>query len=152
MLIYNATKEVQSVKALGNWFTFKPKQIKMLQDDLGQFLAEERADHGLVAIPEKFEDAAYLASEEGKKELGEYEQRGIDAYVRSLRQVIYNNQVSLRQDLEMANLKVDPSSMATDGELRAMQLVAKYQKDEEDKDQKRADEVRELMKKVGTVK
>jgi hypothetical protein len=150
-LIFNATNETQTVKAMGNWFTFKAKQIKLMQENIAGFLAMERADDGLVAIPDVFEDPEYKASPEGQELLAKYEQQGIDAHVAHLRRIIYNNQVSLRQDLEKADLKIDPATLATDGELQAMKLLAFYQKAKDDSAQKRADEVRELMKTVGSV-
>ncbi len=151
MYIFNATNELQSVKALGNWFTFKPKQIRQIDNqDLAMFLLEERADHGLVGLPEAFEDLEYRGSAEGKKALEKYEEQGINSYVRALRAVIYNNQVSMRQDLEKSNLKIDPAALASDGELAAMRLVAKYQKDSDDRDQRKIDEVKQLVKQSGT--
>jgi hypothetical protein len=151
-LIFNATNETQTVKAMGNWVTFKPKQIKLMQENLASFLATERADYGLVAVPDAFEDPEYKDTPEGAAKLQAYEQQGIDAHVAHLRRIIYNNQVSLRQDLEKADMKVDPATLATDAELEAMKLVANYQKDKDDRAQKRADEVRELMKSVGPLK
>lgn len=151
-LIFNATNEEQSVKALGNWFTLKPKQIKMFQDNISNFLGSERRDNGLICLPESFEDPEYKVSPEGKAELARLEDEGISHYVNALRARIYNNQVSLRQDLEKANMKIDPSMLATDADLEAMRLVAKYQQKQDDSAQKRVDEVKELMKQVGHVK
>lgn len=152
-VIYNATEEVQSVKAHGNHFTFKPKQIKLVHSDsLAQFLTIERGDHGLVSLSDKFEDPEYKLSDEGKAELAAAEEKGINAYVNKLRLLIKNNQVSLRRDLERANIKIDPSSEISDGELEAMRTVAKYQKKKEDAAQKRMEEVKELTKKIGNLK
>jgi hypothetical protein len=149
-LIFNTTNEVQKTKALGNWFEFKPKQIKSMSDNIGNFLATERAELGLVALPEELEDAEFRASAEGKAILEAKEQQGIDTYVKALRATIYNNQVSLRQDLEKSNLKIDPAALASEGELVAMRIVASYQAKKDDADQKRIDEVKELIKKTGT--
>jgi hypothetical protein len=149
MLVMNATNEKISVKALGNWFEFKPKQVKNMEQKIGHFLITERRENGLVALPDSFEDPEYKNSPEGKAELATIEQRGIEAFCDSLRKRIYNNQVSLRMDLERANIKADPSAFVTEGELEAMRLLAKYQTAKDDSAQKKQDEVKELMKKIG---
>lgn len=151
MLLYNCTNEPQTVKALGNWFSFKPHQVKSVQDNIGRFIATERQINGIMSLPEEFEDPEYKTTEEGKAKLAAIEEAGLKAYLGHLRSVIYNNQVSLRQDLEKANIKADPAVFASEGELEAMRLLAKYQSREEDAAQKKADEVKELMKQVGPI-
>ena len=151
MLIMNCTNEEQSVKALGNWFTFKPGQIKSMNEDIAKFIGEMRKENGLMILPESCEDVEYRNSEEGKAELEKIKEEGVNHYVRALRALIYNNQVSLRQDLERADIKVDPAVFASEGELKAMELVAKYQKHKDDADQKKIDRVKELVKQVGPI-
>lgn len=151
-LIYNTTNEQQSVKAFGNWFTFKPKQMKMIDDKLSHFLATEKKEYGLVALKEDFGDPTYLQSPEGQAELAAKENEGVKNYIAHHRSIIYNNQVSLRKDLETANLKIDPATLASDGEIKSMEIVAKYQQQEDDAAQKRVDRVKDLMKSVGPAK
>lgn len=150
-LVYNATEELQSFKAAGNWFTFKPKQMKQMDDAIAHFIATERQEFGMVLLPEELSDPEYKASPEGKELLEQKTEQGINSFVSALRQVIYNNQVSLRQDLQQANIQADPASFASDGELKAMELVAKYQRAKNDDEQKKIDKVKELMKTVGSV-
>lgn len=147
--VLNATNEEQRVRAHGNWFTLKPKQIKQFADNLSMFLIMERGDQGLVGLSEKFEDPEYKLTAEGKAEMATAETAGINAFVEGLRKRVYNNQVSLRQDLEKANIKVDPSALATDADLEAMRLLAKYQKAKDDETQERVNEAKELMKTIG---
>lgn len=147
-LILNATKEEQKVKVFGNWFTLKPGQIKQFQDNIAAFMDKERGINGLIQLPDTFEEMEYRASDEGKALLAEFEQKGVDRYLKNLRQVIYNNQVSLRSDLEKANQKVDPASLATDGEIAAMRIVAKYDNAERDREQAKIEEVKKLMAQV----
>lgn len=150
--IFNTTSEIQKVKAAGNHFEFKPKEVKFFYNtDIAAFIADERKHQGLVALPDEFLEHGYEKTPEGELRLAEFEQAGLDAYLGHLRTVIANNQVSLRQDLEKANLKIDPALLASKGELEAMRTVAKYQRQEEDRAQQKVDEVKELMKKVGTV-
>lgn len=149
MFLLNPTNEKQTVKALGNFFEFKPGQIKQIQDDIGQFIALKKADTGIVAIPQQYEELEWRDSPEGKQALAEAKQRGIDNYLGALRRLIYNNQVSLRMDLEKANIKADPAVFASEGELNAMRLVAQYQSKKADEDQKRVDEVKKLVDQIG---
>lgn len=149
-LLYNTTLEEQHVKALGNHFTFKPGQIKMFQDNVAHWIATMRREQGIVSLPAEFEDPEYKESEEGKKALATAKAEGIKNYLEFHRKIVYNNQKSLKQDLEMANLKVDPATLATDGELESMRLVAKYQALKSDDEQKKVDEVKELMQQIGS--
>lgn len=148
-LIYNTTNELQSVKVFGNWFSLKPGQMKNFDEKIAHFIATERRDSGLVALPEAFEDPQFITTDEGKAILAEKREEGIKAYIDHFRKIIANNQIALRQDLERSNIKADPATFASDGELHAMEMVAKYQRDEDDKEQKRIDRVKELMKTVG---
>lgn len=147
--IFNSTAEEQRVRAHGNWFVLKPKQIKQFQDNLSMFMVMERGDQGLVGLSEAFEDPAYRESPEGKVELAKAEEAGINSYTNALRQRVYNNQVSLRNDLAKADLKVDPAVLASPEDLEAMRLLAKYQKSQDDAGQKRAEEVKKLMSTIG---
>lgn len=146
--IYNATREEQTIKALGNWFTFKPKQMKMLNDDLSSWIASEKKMHGLVQLDNRFEEEEFRQSDLGKQLLAEAEKEGIANYLAHHRQIIANNQVSLRRDLEQANVKADPAAFATEGEIASMKIVARYNSADEDEAQRRMEEVRDLMKKV----
>lgn len=153
--IYNPTKEEQTVKVFGNYFSFKPGQIKNLNPDISHFIQTERRESGLVQLPEDeagelwtFKGREVIPTEAGKVVLAEEGKKGVDAYIAFHRSIIANNQVALRRDLEQANIKVDPAVYASPGELRSMKLVAKYQQQEADAEQARIDEVRELMKKA----
>ncbi len=148
MFLMNATKEEQTIKALGNWFTFKPGQVKQVNDDLGHWITTMKAESGLVSLPDAYEDPEYKNSPEGKAAIEEARERGVKAYVDFHRSIVANNQVSLRRDLGQANIQADPAIYATQGELNSMRIVAAYQKAADDAEQKKVDEVRELMKKV----
>lgn len=147
-LIMNATNENVHILVHGNHFEFKPKQIKMFQEHVSRFIETERQDKGLVSLPAEFEEPEFKASEEGKKILAEKEEQGINNFCKALRQVIYNNQVSLRRDLEMANIKASPETYASDGEMKAMELLVKYQRRDEDLAQVRKNKMDELKKQL----
>jgi len=147
-LVMNARTEEVSVKVRGNWFTFKSKQIKHFEPNIAQFMTDELSEEGLVSLPEELEDLDFRTSQAGKDIIKTAEVKGIDNFVKKLRRVIFNNQVSLRQDLERANIKVDPAVYATEGEKEAMRLLAKYQRANKDSQQASVDEIKDLMKEV----
>lgn len=149
--IYNPTTEPAHVIAFGNHFTMKPGQIKNFQDHISDFLASERGEFGLVSLPDAFEDPEYQKSEEGQAIMAAKKAEGIAARIRKLKEIVYNNQVSLKQDLEIRNLKVDPRTLASDGELAAMVELAKYQDAESDEAQKKVEKIKALEKKIGKV-
>jgi hypothetical protein len=148
-LIMNASAEEQSVKVFGNYFSLKPGQIKNFEDKIAHFMATDRTDRGLVSMPDEFMDPNYAQTEEGKAILAERKRVGIENRCNHLRRVIYNNEVSLRQDLERANIKADPKVFASAGEIAAYEELVKYQAKQEDEDQKKVDKISELQKKLG---
>lgn len=145
-IVLNATSEEVSVKIAGNWFSFRPNQKKVLTESIARFIEMDRKDSGLCVLPPQFEeDADFEKSPEGKEAIDKAKADAIKHYLDKYRAVIHNNQVSLRQDLEMKNLKVDPAVMATDGEVAAMKIVAKYRALEKDADQAKLEEVKKLL-------
>jgi uncharacterized protein YdhG (YjbR/CyaY superfamily) len=151
MLVMNATNQTQHVTAFGNHFTLSPKQIKNFQDNIGTFLVTTKAEYGLVALPEEFENPDYKATEEGKAKLKEAESNGIANFIKRLKQIVYNHQVSLRMDLEQANIKADPKSFATDGEIEAMEILASYLDKEDAEQAKKIKKIKELEQRIGKI-
>lgn len=147
-LVMNASAEVQEFKVFGNHFTLKPGQIKNFQENIAHFIAIERRGWGLVVLPEEFEDLDFRQSLEGQKLLEEKRAEGVAARIGRLKEIIYNNQVSLRRDLEMANIKADPKIYASDGEVSAYRELVKYQQKQEDAEQRKVDELKNLEKQV----
>jgi hypothetical protein len=146
----NASAETQVFQAQGNWFTLKPGQIKNFNETIADFMSQERRYLGLVLLPEAFEDptANYAATPEGKEILSKLKAQGVEARCNYLRQIVYNNQVSLRMDLEKANIKADPRAFASEGEVKAMEELVKYQQQDEDATQKKVEHIQALEKKL----
>lgn len=151
--VANCTQETITVKIAGNYFTFKPLQERVIHNEsIARFIEMDLKDSGLVVLPVLVKDDEEVTPEEleqrkidgaeAKKALLE---QGLDRYVARYRQVVANNQIHLRRDLEIANIKADPAVFASVGELEAMRLVAKYQKRSEDAEQAKIDEVKKLM-------
>lgn len=160
-IVINATEETIQIRLCGNYFTFKPGSQKTMNEDLAKFIANERKDSGLAVLPDRPEN---VDSDDGSEQTlaartAEWEaskkaiiESALNSYISRLRRVIYNNQVSLRQDLEKGNIKADPAAFASEGELEAMRTVAKYQKKDADQDKARIDEVKKLMEQVNKAK
>lgn len=149
--VMNALDKEQRVTVAGNHFTFKPRQVKLFQPNIATLLTVDKAYMGFVGIPEAYEDLEWKSSEEGQKALVSARKAGVEAYCNFLRRIVYNQQVSLRQDLEKMNIKADPKTFISDGELDAMKELVKYQASKDDEDQKKIDEAKELEKKLGRI-
>lgn len=148
MLIYNATDQEQHVVAFGNHFNLKAQQIKSFNDDIGDFLAKMRRDFGLVSLPEEFEDMEYRNSDEGKAKLAEYRRQGINNRVRYLETIKYNLLVSMKKDLDMAELKIDPKVYASAGEEAALQELLNLQYKKQDEQAEKIKRLTEIEKKL----
>lgn len=151
--IANATKENISVKVAGNWFNWGPEKSRVIQNDgIAKFIQMELTDSGLYIVPTLVGEDEEVTPEElaerkeaAREQIEVAKQTALERYIAKHRAVIYNNQVSLRRDLEMKNIKADPAAFASEGEINSMRLVAKYQKGSEDAEQAKIDEVKKLM-------
>lgn len=148
-IVLNATNETVSTKAHGNWFTFKPKQYKILGDDLAAFLTSNRADEGLVYLPEEFSDPTYSRTPEGQEAFARAEAEGIERYVAKLREVVNNNIISMKKDLQIKNIQTDPRAFMSEGEMHALEQLSKYQNAGHNAHQQRVERVKELEKQLG---
>ncbi len=147
-LILNASEKAQHVTVFGNHFVLKAGQVKNFQDNIAGFLSVDRADMGFVALPEEFMDPSYGATPEGKEIFEKARAQGVAARIRHLKQIVYNLQVSLRQDLDKNNIKADARTFASDGEIDAMEELLSYQKAEEDETKKKVDRIKEIESKL----
>lgn len=147
-MIFNALDKEVSTKAFGNHFNFKPRQIKRMSGDIGQFLSREKGYMGLVELPMTFEDPEYKASEEGQALLEEKRKEGVSRRINHLKGIVNNLQVSLRQDLDIANIKADVNAFASSGEINAMEELVSYQRAAEDQDKAKLEKVRQLERQL----
>jgi hypothetical protein len=153
--VLNALDKEVHVKAFGNHFSFKPGQIKRFSKDIGDFLTKEKGYLGLVGLPSDFDSLDFQNSDEGKAILETKKQEGVRARIRVLEQQVYNLQVSLRQDLEIKNIKADPYIFASDGDVAAMEELAKLQREGKDEDKAKIERLRQLerdLKKNSNIK
>lgn len=159
-IVVNATQEEITIKIVGNYFKFGPGKSKTMNKDLATFIQTSAGAKGcgLAVLPDLYQEGEEMddvTSEDLAGRQKAHEELKMEAcanaltdYIDRYRQVIHNNQVSLKQDLAKTNNPADPAAYASKGELDAMRLVAKYQKRAEDTEQLRVDEVKKLMKNV----
>lgn len=148
-VVMNALNRENNVMVGGVQFSFKPQQIKfMYNEGIARFLTGPRAEEGFVDLPEGFEEKEKQESEEGKSTILAARQRGVDNYCKKLRQQIFNLKVSLQRDLDQKNFKVDARVYASDGDLFALEELARYQGAGDDSEQKKIDRIKALEEKV----
>lgn len=120
----NALDTPVNTQAHGKWFQWKPLQIKDIQnEDLAMFFIQNRADDGLVSIPD------HVANEDKNsivylEAIEECRKQGIANRINKLNFIIANLEQSLRYDLEAKNIKADPLTLASKGELAAYKELA----------------------------
>lgn len=148
--VMNCLDEDQTVIVGGKHFAFKARQVKQFyQDQFADFILREKADAGFVEIPSIVgEDDNSSTPVTDKEALDAKRKDGIEAYCRRLRQLIYNCQVSLQRDLDIKGIKIDYKALASDGDLRNMEKLAKYQGKKEDADQLKVDRIKQLEKQL----
>lgn len=152
--VMNALDEDQTVMVGGKHFSFKGKQIKPFQnDDVADVILKLKAELGFVEIPKlKTDDDSlvddYDRSPAGLELVESKRKEGIENYCRRLKAIVYNLQVSLRKDLAVKNMNIEPSHLASDGDLKHMEQLAKYQTRKEDAAQVRADKIKKLEKQL----
>lgn len=158
--ILNCLDEEQVTVMGGSHFTFRPGQMKFFSDPhIARSIARLREENGLVELPDEFDSISLLKPElvekvitaEQLEVVAEAKKRGIDAYCRKLRAMIYNATISLQRDLDRANFKYDARVEATEADIKNLEKLNKYQKSKLDGEQKRLDKFKELEKAVGNV-
>lgn len=161
LAVYNPTEEEVTTTLAGNFFTWKPGQIKQLRKELVDFVDTNRRETGLVRIDDRrfipAEQDHYIPGFEKTKEgldaLAPLREKGINNLVEHLMWIIRNNQISLRQDLAgkypTGDSKAMAAAWASSSEIEAMRKVAKYKKKTPNNAAKQVEEVESLMKEIG---
>lgn len=162
-LAINATEETVVIQAAGNYFTFKPGQERTIRSpEIANFIQTERRGFGIAIVPDVLsteEDAGdvevsaeELASRHEARKAMKKEacDQALRDYISRKREIIKNNQVSLARDLARADYKYGPEHEISDGELEAMELVAKYDSKGKDADQAKLDRIEKLKKQIST--
>lgn len=159
--VWNPTEEEVSTRIQGAWFSFKPNQMKTMDEHKGAFIQTNRQETGLVVLPpefcevrEEFQPGIELTPE-GKALLATKKEEGIQHLIDFHMSIVKNNQVSLRQDIAHRYPSADFDKLtkleASKGELESMRLVAKYKGKASDSPSRKVDEVEKLMKQIGPI-
>lgn len=147
MLIYNTLPQKQVVTVFGKYFEFSPNQIKLIHNEgVGAHLIMQKAYMGFVEVPDMCVETP--DTEEAKAAKSEARSRGIQNRITWLRGIIHNLEVSLKRDLEQANIKGDPLSYASNGELAAYKELKELKKFTADEGAARADEIKKLKEEL----
>lgn len=90
-------------QAYGNWFEFKPGQVKPMQDHIADFLCSNRKSQGFIALPESFLDDPKTA--DNQRALAAAYAEGRKAIVTELRKLRHNFEVSTQKDIDISGEK-----------------------------------------------
>lgn len=143
-LVMNATAKEVQVKVHGNWFTFKPKQIKVMDDEKVFFLTSTNAYLGFVSLPQSLEDIDYRSSKEGQALLTDAEKRGVEQRVAHLESLKHNELVSLQRDLDQRNLKYDARVDMSKEMIQNLEELASYKKKSKNEEAEKVQAIKKL--------
>lgn len=146
--IFNASAIEQQVQIHGSWFTFKPKQVKSMDEAKAFFLITNRSYLGFVEVPEEALDSAWRSGE-GKEQMKEAEHRGVDNRVRHLQYLKNNELASLAKDLASKNDKSDPRLYISDKMVDQIKELAQYKTKTEQEKIEKLDKIKELEALIG---
>lgn len=146
--VMNALATPINTQAHGKWFAWKPGQIKEIQNnDLAMFLTQNRGEEGLVGIDDHMMELD-KSDPENLAKFNEYiedrRKEGVQKRINKLDSIIRNLEQSLRFDLESKNIKSDPLSFASKGELQAYKERASLMEFERKNVLNVGDEIRKL--------
>jgi Skp family chaperone for outer membrane proteins len=141
-LVMNAHVREVKVQVFGNWFTFKPGQVKPMNEDVAKFLTMDRAYMGFVGLPEICVDSP--DSPEAKEAKIEALKAGRAAVIANLERQRTNLEVSLQRDLDMTGHKTDATKLATPGDMEMYRQLAEYKQMEADEHAKQHAEIAKI--------
>lgn len=146
--IMNCLEDEVRTQAHGKWFTFKPQEIKVLHNEsLARFMAERRAEEGLVEVPEHVQEMD-KTSEQYKAAIYELRKNGIMRFVGKQNSVVRNLEISLRGDYERSGQKGNFLFEASRGELQAYKNLKKYKEFEAKEQMNVADEIQKIREDI----
>lgn len=148
MLLYNATERDQSIKAFGNWFNFKPGQVKNVQENFGRFICMDKKEYGVVELPVEFEDPAFAQTEAGIQIMADRRIEGRTNRVLHIKRILHNETVSLKKDLEIKGEKVNPDVYMMPEVAALYDELVLYKREKDDAQRVLMDKVQSNRKKL----
>lgn len=148
-LVMSTDIENVKVQAFGNWFDFKPGQIKNMQPEIARFLTVDKKEYGFVSLPDTLEDED-RNSEVFKQAVAEATTLGRNNIIAKLSRLRHNIEVSMKRDMEMANIKADPFTYVDDKKsaIAMYKKLAKFKDLESESTESELDELRQLKDKI----
>lgn len=143
-LVYNPLPTPVKVQVGGKWFEFKPDQVKLIHNDnIAQFMVTDKSELGLVSVPDVVVENQ--TSEESIKIKSEARELGITNRIRALERIKHNLVVSLKNDIDVKGLKLDPLLLASSGEKEAIKELKQLEETKQASKEKEAEEIRQLL-------
>lgn len=113
-----------NVQVFGNWFSFKPGQVKVMDSRIVDFLNMEKRYMGFVALPDVcMEDPEHPDSVAAKAEAI---RSGRNNIIADLTKLVTNLEVSLQKDYDMAGIKTTSMSQEGKAHLPYYKKLAKF--------------------------
>lgn len=148
MLIFNASAIKQTIQANGSWFTFKPKEVKNMNDEKGQWVAANLQYLGFVALPASMEDLEFSRSKEGEAIKKAKENEGVASRVQHLEWLRQNEMVALQRDIDRSNQKYDARLDMSPQAIDHLEELAGYKKKVNEESSARLARIAELEKAI----
>lgn len=129
-LVLCSDLEEVKVQAFGKWFSFKPGQVKSMDEAFTSFLNSNKRDLGFVALPtvceeepdsKEAKDAKEQAFAEGRKNI-----------VSHLTKLRYNFEVSTQKDIDVAGEKRPYMTELSPGHKEMYRRLALFAKSDQD--------------------
>lgn len=133
-------------QAYGNWFEFKPGQVKVMQDHIAEFLCFNRKTQGFVSLPEAYLEDIHSA--ENKKLKDEAVMRGRTAIVDELKRMRHNFEVSTQADIDKSGEKRSFMTEANSSHKEMYRRLALFKNAERDFVDAQGDEIRKLIEQI----
>lgn len=141
-LIISTDLEPVNVQVFGNWFSFKPGQIKSMDPRIVDYLDMDRKSLGFVSLPDVC--AEDPTSEEAKKAVAEAIERGRGYIMQDLQKLVHNLEISLQKDYDRTDHKVSATHMEGKAHLPAYRKLAAMKAAQVDTNAAAIDEINKL--------
>ena len=141
-LVMSTDIDPVNVQAFGNWFSFKPLQIKSMDPKLVDFLALDKRALGFVSLPDVVGDDK--DSPEAKEAIEKGIAEGRKNIIEDLERLRYNLEVSLQKDYDMAGIKTSAAQMEGKRHLPVYKKLAQFKTLEQNESQATLDEIKKL--------
>lgn len=135
--------EPVKVQAFGNWFEFKPSQVKNMQDGIADFLNQSKRDMGFVTLPAVCEEDP--ESKEAKVAKEEAIASGRKNIVQALTRLRANFENSTQKDIDRSGEKRSYYTEAEPAHKEMYRRLSLFQTANQDAVKTQEDEIKKLQ-------